>query len=189
MRLILKTTLAALGLTALATGAIAADRAIHVMHVALPDGSVEQIRYVGDHPPVVRLVPVRMMAMPMFQPTAFDRMFAAMDAQAGAMMQRAAMLANAAQQSGTMPDQASLAKLPAGTVQYSYVSTTSANGCTQTVRMTSDGGNHQPKVIRTSAGQCDSATMQPATAAGAKPAVRPAVVTNAGHEATPADTI
>jgi len=52
-------------------------------------------------------------------------------------------------------DQAALAKLPAGTVQYSFVSTSSGNGtCSRSVQMTSFGPNQQPKVVSQSSGDC-----------------------------------
>ena len=182
MRLMSKVLLAGLGCAALAGTAVAADNAVHVLNVAMPDGGVARIHYIGDTAPQVRFVPVAMPVVPvaMIDPSfaAIDRMMAAMDTQADAMMRQAAML----QQMPTTPMQhADLQKLPGGgTISYSYVSTTTANGCTQTVRMTSDGGSaDQPKVIRTSAGQYDQASMQPAVsdarAAPAKPV--PAVAT------------
>jgi len=169
MRLMSKVLLGGLATVALAGTAVAAEHAVHTMNVALPDGSVAKVRYVGDQAPEVRIVPVAVQAMPMpvvmIDPTfaAFDRMFAAMDAQADAMMRQAAMMA--AMPATTAPLQhADMQKLPAGTVSYSYVSTTSSNGCTQTVRMTSDGSSQQPQVIRTSAGKCDGAKAIPAVA-------------------------
>ena len=174
MRLMSKVLLGGLATAALAGTAVAAEHAVHVMNVAMPDGSIAKVRYVGDTPPVVRFVPVRavpVMPVAMIDPgfAAMDRMMAAMDAHADAMMPQAAMMA--AMPTTNAPLQhANMQKLPAGTVSYSYVSTTSSNGCTQTVRTTSDGSGAQPQVIRTSAGQCDGAKVSPAVANGAAPA-------------------
>lgn len=174
MRLMSKVLLGGLATAALAGTAVAAEHAVHVMNVAMPDGSIAKVRYVGDTPPVVRIVPVRavpLMPVAMIDPgfAAMDRMMAAMDAHADAMMRQAAMMA--AMPATNAPLQyADMQKLPAGTVSYSYVSTTSSNGCTQTVRTTSDGSGGQPQVIRTSAGTCDGAKVSPAVADSAAPA-------------------
>jgi hypothetical protein len=173
MRLMSKVLLGGLATVALAGTAVAAEH-VHVMNVAMPNGAIAKVRYVGDTPPVVRFVPVRAVpAMPvaMIDPSfaAMDRMMAAMDAHADAMMRHAAMMA-AAPATAAPLQHADMQKLPAGTVSYSYVSTTSSNGCTQTVRMTSDGSADQPQVIRTSAGTCDGAKVSPAVADSATPA-------------------
>ena len=175
MRPMSKVLIGGLATAALAGTAVAADHAVHVMNVAMPDGSVAKVRYVGDTPPQIRFVPVQAVSMvpvAMVDPSfaAMDHMFAEMDAQADAMMRQAAMLSQQAPATGAPLQQADMKKLPAGTVSYSYVSTTSSNGCTQTIRMTSDGSAQQPKVIRTSAGQCDNAKAMPAVADGAAPA-------------------
>ena len=154
-----------LATAALAGTAVAAEHAVHVMNVAMPDGSVAKVRYVGDTPPQVRVVPVRavrMVPVAMIDPgfAAMDRMMAAMDAQADAMMRQAAMMQQMPA-TGAPLQHADVQKLPAGTVRYSYVSTTSSGGCTQTVRTTSDGSSDQPQVIRTSAGKCDGAKVSP----------------------------
>ncbi|MGN6377179.1 MAG: hypothetical protein ACTHMG_16715 [Sphingomonas sp.] len=155
-----KAIVAGVATMALAGTAMAADHAIqtHVMNVALPDGSVAKVHYVGDQAPRIAVVPVAaMVPVAMVDPFAgFERMFAAMDAQADAMMRHAAMVSQMPAANAQL-NQAAIKKLPAGTVSYSYVSTTSSNGCTQTVRMTSTGGDQQPQVIRTSAGKCDAA--------------------------------
>ena len=174
MRLMSKVLLGGLATAALAGTAVAAEHVVHVMNVAMPDGSIAKVRYVGDTPPVVRVVPVRavpVMPVAMIDPgfAAMDRMVAAMDAHADAMMRQAAMMA-AMPATGAPLQHADMQKLPAGTVSYSYVSTTSSNGCTQTVRTTSDGSGGQPQVIRTSAGTCDGAKVSPAVADSAAPA-------------------
>lgn len=185
MRLMSKVLIGGLATAALAGTAVAAEHAVHVMNIAMPDGSVAKVRYIGDTPPQVRFVPIAVQAVPiaMIDPSfaAMDRMVAAMDAQTEAMMRQAAMLSQMPV-AGAPLQHADMQKVPGGTISYSYVSTTSSNGCTQTVRMTSDGSSQQPKVIRTSAGQCDNARAMPAVADG-KVAPTPAVAT----EAKPAD--
>lgn len=184
MRMLSKLIVAGVATVALAGTAMAAEHAMHTMKVALPDGSVARINYVGDHAPQVRIVPVatrQMVPVAMVDPgfADIDRMFAAMDAQADAMMQQAAAMSRMPAMPAAPLQHADMQKLPAGMVSYSYVSTTSSNGCTQTVRMTSNGSaDAQPKVIRTSAGKCDGAKMQPAvTDAKAAPKPAPAVDT------------
>jgi hypothetical protein len=174
MRPMSKVLIGGLATAALAGTAVAADHAVHVMNVAMPDGSVAKVRYVGDTPPQIRFVPVQAVSMvpvAMVDPSfaAMDRMFAEMDAQADAMMRQAAMLSQMPA-TGSPLQHADMKTVPGGTVSYSYVSTTSSNGCTQTVRMTSDGSGAQPQVIRTSAGKCDGAKVTPAVADGAAPA-------------------
>lgn len=174
MRLMSKVLLGGLATAALAGSAVAAEHAVHVMNVAMPDGSVAKVRYVGDTPPQIRVVPVRVVSMvpvAMIDPgfAAMERMMAAMDAQADAMMRQAAMLQQIPA-TGAPLQHADMKTVPGGTVSYSYVSTTSSGGCTQTVRATSDGSGNQPQVIRTSAGKCDGAKVSPAVADGNAPA-------------------
>jgi len=173
MRLMSKVLLGGFATVALAGTAVAAEHAVHVMNVAMPDGTIAKVRYVGDTPPQVHFVPVAVRAVPvaMVDPgfAAMDRMMAAMDAQADAMMQQAAMMARLPATAAPL-QHADMKTVPGGTVSYSYVSTTSSNGCTQTVRMTSNGSSDQPQVIRTSAGTCDNAKVTPAVADGVTPA-------------------
>lgn len=183
MRLMSKVLLGGLAAAALAGTAVAAERAMHVMNVAMPDGAIARIHYLGNTPPVVNVVPVAMRAVPMVpiamidpQFANFDQMMAAMDAQADAMMRQAAVMAQMPAASAPL-QQVDMHQVPAGTMSYSYVSTTSSNGCTQTVRMSSVGSANQPKVIRTSAGSCEgggAANTAPATihAVAEKPAAK-----------------
>lgn len=167
MRSISKLALAGLGLVAL-TGGAALAQEMHVMKVALPDGSAAHIRYAGDKPPQVAVVPVAqriavpiVLARPMASPFAdFDRVFADMDRRMAAMMQQARMLASQPVPSGKL-ETVNLGKLPAGTVRYSFTSTTTGNGsCTQSVQYISDGSAAQPRVVSQSSGDC-SATAKP----------------------------
>ena len=72
MRKSLGLVLAGLGPATLAGAALAASRDIHVMTVALPDGSTARVEYVGKVAPKVMLVPGP--SAPDFAPFAlFDR--------------------------------------------------------------------------------------------------------------------
>lgn len=153
-----KILLAGLGTCALAGSAIAAERATHVMNVALPDGSVAQVRYAGDTPPKIALVPVER-AIPVAlidSPfVGFDQIFADMDRQAAVMLQQAAALQAAAPTGGKI-DQAALKAMPTG-ASYSFTSYSSSNGgCTQSYQMTAYG-TAEPKVVSQSSGDCSKA--------------------------------
>jgi hypothetical protein len=145
-------------LLAAGTAAAAAGK-LHTMNVALPDGSVAQIEYVGDVAPRVMVQPVDAVPIAFVDPFAeFDRMAAAMEAQHRALMRQVAQMEQVSAQAGSSgADGITLVgNLPAGT-HFSYVSSnTDANGCTRTVEYSSDGGSQQPKVTKTSAGSCDA---------------------------------
>jgi hypothetical protein len=159
-------------LLAFGTAAVAADK-LHTMNVALPDGSVAQIHYVGDVAPQVSVQPVDAVPVAFVDPFAeLDRMAAAMEAQHQAMMQQVAQIERAAAQADTgAPGQVTLVgNLPAGT-HFTYVSsTTDANGCTRTVEYSSDGSNQEPKATKTSAGTCDAAPRNAAPITASAPA-------------------
>lgn len=186
-----KFRMAVLGGTAtllLAGAAVAASNDMHVMKVALPDGSVAQISYRGNVAPKVRISGgpgVAMQAEPiaLFDMAPFvemDRMAAMMDRQANiAMQQMAAFQREAAVGRAPQPLLTAGGKAPPGVVSYSYVSTTtSEGGCTRTVEWRSDGTGPQPKMTKTSAGSCadahDGAAAQPLKAGAPAPAAAPA---------------
>ncbi|MBO9623057.1 MAG: hypothetical protein J7500_10140 [Sphingomonas sp.] len=184
MRKISKLAGAGLGLILL-TGGAAAAQEMRTVKLAVPEGSVVQVRYTGDQAPQVSVVPMQRVAVPvvMADPIAarfaeFDRVFDEMDRQMAAMMQQAQMLARQPAAAGVRPDTASLARMPAGgTVRYTYVSTSSGNGtgCTQSVQMISYGAGAEPKVVSQSSGDC-SAVGNPVIKASAPPvpAAKPA---------------
>lgn len=131
----------------------------HILSVAMPDGTIEHIRYTGDTPPAVVFTPVRQAMVPVafdMAPFAdFDRIAAAMDRQMDAMLRQASAMASQPVGPDGKIDQVALAKLPAGTVQYSFVSSSSGNGtCSRSVQMTSFGPSQQPKVVSQSSGDC-----------------------------------
>lgn len=171
----------------LAGAAIAAARE-HVMTVALPDGAVAHISYQGDVAPKVRLEqarPGRIDFVPVATADPFaamQREFAAMDADFAAMMRQAATMQQRAAQmdaldaSGT-PHMVAFGRVPKGAVvHYSYVSTSSNGGCTTRVEYSSDGtSGAQPRMLKTSSGDCGGAVeakpAQPLMTSAPKPAV------------------
>jgi hypothetical protein len=190
MRLMVKAALAGVGAVALAGGAYAADKAVHTMKVAAPDGTVAQVQYVGDQAPRIEFVPVSRVAMPVADDPMFadfaniDRVFAAMEQQHRAMMQQmAAMEREMPVAADGRINEAALKSMPAGSVHYSFVSTTSGNGtCTQSYQMTSYGQGRQPKVEQHSSGDCTAMGQKPMPAV-ATPAPSPVKVIPAKAEA------
>jgi hypothetical protein len=186
MRLVRTAIIAGIASAALAGAAIAAQDGRQMMLIAHPDGTVE-------HVPVqqVRVVAVPAAPTDIFQ-AAFgpdsifaemDRMSAMMEAQSAAMMRQAAMMrAQAPAASGPGFVMTNAQGQPVGVMHYSFVSSsTDAHGCTQTISYSSDGAKaaDQPKVIRTSAGDC-------AAQAAPAPAIAPA--TRAPARVTPTTT-
>ena len=190
MRLFFKTLLGAGVLAAIAGTALAADRA-HVLRVAMPDGSIAQIRYVGDVPPNVVVAPAALVEAE--SPFAlFDRIAVEMDREADAMLRQAAAMRQAAPMMGDRLDRAALANMPAGAVSYSVASFSSGAGgtCSRSVQVTSLGSG-PAQVVERSAGDCTPmATRTPSPAAErATPAPPPVTAVNyAPAPATPKPT-
>lgn len=154
-------------------GAWAASARTHHMQVSLPDGEIVQVNYVGDVAPhvVVRPVaaaPVAVAGDP-FMATGFpgfgqmDRIFLDIQRQQAAMMQQVAAMQHDMAAHGAAL--ASTGQHPAGGTNWSYVSsTTTSNGCTQTVEWSQGAATRsadaQPQVIRTSSGNCDGAVKE-----------------------------
>ncbi len=110
-----------------------------------------------------------------------DRMAAMMAQQHRQMMQRVAQMqaqmadalkqAQSQTQTVAATNGAAPTSGPAnGVVQYSFVSTTNADGCTTSVQWRSDGSGAQPQVYKTSSGSCDARpeAAQPTRAAAPK---------------------
>ena len=159
---------AGIAAAALAGTAIAASPKTHVMNVPLPDGSVARVEYVGDVAPKVTIDqgarPARVGFGQRFDPFAdLDRLTASMQARHEAMLrQLAAMERNAGQAAavagGQSPGRLIVnGNMPAGSQFTMVQSTTDANGCTRTVRYSSDGSSQQPQKIETSSGKCGNA--------------------------------
>ena len=133
MRRVRTTVVAGIAAALVAGTAVAAARDNHWINVALPDGSVARIEYHGDVAPRVVVAPAPMsVAMPvdlfdMAPFAAFDRIAAEMDRQTDALMRQvAAMQAPVAGADGNV-DMAAFGKLPAGTMHYSFFSTSTGN--------------------------------------------------------------
>lgn len=193
MRAMAKLLLGAIGFVSIAGAGIAADR-VHVVDVALPDGSIGQLRYTGSVPPRVVMIPVAHVT-PMIDPfgggdpfAMLDHAAASMDMQVAAMLRQAAVAARSAS-AGIAT--AVAAHAPSGLVSYSYSSFSSTGdgkGCEQSVQMTSLAGGGPPQVVRRSSGDCSSmATRAPMPAAHhAAPAAPPSPVIPARYVPAPA---
>ena len=161
---------------ALAAGTALAETAkTHHMDVALPDGGTAHIEYVGDVAPKVTIDqgarPARVGFGQRFDPFAdLDRLTASMQARHEAMLrQLAAMERNAGQAAavagGQSPGRLIVnGNMPAGSQFTMVQSTTDANGCTRTVRYSSDGSSQQPQKSETSSGKCGNAEEKAAPA-------------------------
>lgn len=148
-----------------ASAGTAAAAEAHRMNVALPDGSVAQIEYEGDVAPRVIVVPATARSLAAYDPFAdFDRIAARMEAQRQAMLLRMAALQKAAAEAAAAQPggMTVVGNLPAGARYTMVSSTTDANGCTQTVRYSSDGSSETPQVTRASAGNCQAVPADPA---------------------------
>ena len=156
MRFVRTSIIAAVVSAALAGAAFARDHESRMMLVAQPDGTVEHI-------PVseVRLVTVPVDPVDMFE-AAFgaDSAFAEMERMAAAMETRtAAMVRAGSGKEGGDLVMTNAQGQPVGMKHYSFVSSsTDASGCTRTISYSSDGARaaDHPRVIRTSAGNCDA---------------------------------
>nr|WP_047169958.1 hypothetical protein [Sphingomonas sp. Y57] len=194
MRLVRTAIIAGVATAALAGAAFAAGDDNKVMLIAMPDGSVQHVRYRGDVAPQVVLVaapaPVSLFDAAFGPDSAFaemERISAMMEARSQAMMQQAAAMraempaAPAERGPGIVMTNAQ--GQPIGVMHYSFVSsTTSADGCTRTVSYSSDGasaagqGAGQPQLIRTSSGSCAPAgsAASPVTPTTSAPKAKPA---------------
>lgn len=184
MRKLRTALVAGIATLGLAGTALAASHDLHVMNVNLPDGSVARIAYAGKVAPKVEIQPVATDVFDAAFPdpvvaanfAGLDHMAAMLDAQSQAMMQQVAAMEQAAQnQMANAHFAAANAKAPASG-SWSYTVMTSSNGkdaCTQTVSWISDGASGQPKIQRTSAGDCDTVkrSTAPVPAAASKPVV------------------
>jgi hypothetical protein len=184
MRLTRKALLAGLASFALAGAAAAAGPGgHHVLNVALPDGAIAQIQYVGDTPPTLlvdRGPPAGWLAgFDGFDAAPFamlDRIAADMDRQFATLFHQID-LAAAPSAAGGVPglNLAAASSLPAGTMSYSFVSTSDGSGtCSRTTRVTSLGTGQAPKVESQVSGDCASAAAPAARVPAAQQAVAPA---------------
>jgi hypothetical protein len=197
-----KSTLAMLAGAGLVVGgvALAAEHNSHVMKVAMPDGSVAEIHYVGDVAPKVSIAPVSAASPILFlpadaaAPSLFDRIAADIDRQMDAMMQEVATMRAAPVRQNGQIDMAALKNMPAGSVHYSFVSWTNGKGsCSQSVQVTSYGQGQQPKIVQQNSGDCTKTGIAPIPAVTTTPAadakVTPADYAKPAAQPKPKDTI
>jgi hypothetical protein len=145
----------------LAGTAVAANRASHVMTVALPDGSTARVEYVGDIAPKVTVAPASPVAFGDLAPLpsfpGFDRIFEQMDRETEAMMRQAQQMARQPGAGGAVPYVASFGDAPAGVSSTTVVSYSNRNGtCTRTTQTVSQGAGKPPKVTTSVSGDCGS---------------------------------
>ncbi|HWT42908.1 MAG TPA: hypothetical protein VN152_09690 [Sphingopyxis sp.] len=168
MRKIRTAVFAGIAALTAAGSAVAATTDTRMMEVGLPDGSIAQIEYRGEFAPKVivtpaaRFVPVQWIApFEAAQFVRFDRIATEMRRQTEMMMQQVRALQPEPNALGKI-SLADFGPLPAGTVRYSFSSTSTGNGtCTRSVQVTSLGSGQQPKVVSKSAGDCDGADWAP----------------------------
>jgi len=166
--------LASVAALALAGTAVAASHDNHVMNVALSDGSVAHIEYVGDVAPKVTVQPGAPMddwaAAPFGQFAGFDRMMADMNRRTEAMIRQAQQMA---QQAGGVPGApivASFGSAPAGVTSTTVVSYSNGSStCTRTTETVSQGPGKPPKVTSSVSGECAGGT----SPGGARPSAAP----------------
>jgi hypothetical protein len=156
-------TLGLAGLTRLADAQPPSD---HVLTIQLPDGQVEQIRYAGDVPPRIMMLPAPAedVAQEVAGPSrddpfaALEQMSAAMDAQMASLMHQAQAMANR-----PIPDvdgmlRAGFGGLPTGGQGFSFVGNWTGSGvCTHSVTITSRGDGARPQVVSQTSGDCGTA--------------------------------
>ncbi|TZG27676.1 hypothetical protein [Sphingomonas montanisoli] len=199
MRFTRKTMIAGAAALSLAGAAYAADQHANVMKVQLPDGSIEEIHYTGDVAPRVVFAPVAAVDPASMLEAAFgadsvfaqmERMQAQMMAQHQAMMQQAATMAAQAPAADTNRlHMTSIGDAPAG-ASYTYISTTTTqNGCTQTIEISSKAGDKASQVHKTSAGDCTAAKAGATPAIETAPAARPAPAVKPVSAPAPVKTV
>jgi hypothetical protein len=174
-----KAVLALISTFALASAAVAAGakEEFHNLMIALPDGSVQHIRYTGDVAPQIVILPASSQLAPGGLFDAFDAPFAELDRvvadmnrQSDAMLRQAAMLSARAADGRAGLNQAVITDMPAGTVSYSFFSTTGGNGsCSQSLQVTSYGASQKPKVVSQSSGDCSKMMPKLVPTTGARP--------------------
>jgi len=172
---------AAIAVIGLAGAAVAEIKHSHVMQVRLPDGTLEEIRYAGDTPPVVRLQPGWAPAAYAWPADAFgagfpfaalERISAQMDREAAALLQQTRSLPGPLVEGPAGLTEVDLGKLPQGISGYSLVSTMSGGKvCTRTVQYGPSGSSGRLAAVSRTSGDCgDAAKASPSARAVSAPA-------------------
>lgn len=163
MRLVSKIFLAGAGAIGCASAATAAGHTTNVLRIAMPDGTVQRVRYTGDVPPRIVVIPAARRVVPVAivhpdfaaQFRMLDRMAADMDRRFTLARRQAAALASQRRAAGGPVRLVRAQGGPPGAVHYSFVSMSNgANLCSRTVQITSLGPNHPPKVVSQISGNC-----------------------------------
>ena len=167
----------ALGVAAAAVAgvAIAAAPATHRLDVALPDGGVVHVDYVGNVAPTVTVAtgdprgiwaPMAFPAMPDMRN--FDAMFQQLERQSRQIEQMARQIPAAPGM-----NVAAYGDMPAGSSSVSVISTSNGGvSCTRTTEVISQGAGKPPKVTTNVSGNCGAgpkAAPQAAPQAGSGP--------------------
>lgn len=127
------------------------------MTVRLPDGGLAQIQYSGNVPPRVSFAPQPLAAAydGAASPFAmFERISAQMDRDMDAFMSDVPMGRPLVNPDGML--NVDMRNVPAGTVQYSTVSTVGGNGnfCSRSVEITRAAPGERPHVVKHEFGDC-----------------------------------
>ena len=152
--------LGAAGLASAGAGELAKT---HTLNVRLPDGSVEQLRYVGDRPPQISF---RQAPDPFFSPgfdpvdldspfVALDRMSAEMDREAQAILDETPVWRDSAFGFPAPLALAHSGRLAPGARSFSVVSTLSGGHvCTRSVEAYASPDGGQPRIVTRTSGDC-----------------------------------
>ena len=135
----------------------------HVLTVRLPDGSLEQIRYVGDQPPRISIDD---QPAPVFSPrfesfgadspfAALDRMSAEMDREAAALWSETARLSDSTLLPSGDLTSVGFGNPPPGARSFSVVSTLSGGHmCTRSVEYSASPDGGRPRIVTRTSGDC-----------------------------------
>jgi hypothetical protein len=144
---------------ALVGTAMAAAPKTHQLDVALPDGSVAHIEYVGEIAPKVRIAPRRFAdgrapwALPVMSYGGFERIIDEMNRRMDEMIRGAHSTVR--QPTSTAPYVTSFGKVSPGETATTIVTVSNGTGsCTRTTHVESKGKNGAPKVTSNVTGQC-----------------------------------
>lgn len=141
--------------------ALAANKDTRMLNIALPDGSVAHVEYVGDVAPRVAAEPLQQFTrIQLLDP--FDvAPFAMLDQVSAMMDQQVEALTGQVRAPETQPfadnGKPALDALPNRTASYSFVSIDGNRSCTRSWQVTLSDKAEAPKVIATSSGDCADA--------------------------------
>lgn len=155
--------LGGLVVAALGTAAVSAQPGAktNVMNVALPDGSVAHVEYVGKVAPKVIVAPPSpadpvgfAFPVPLF--AGFERMVDDMNRQTEALLRQAQEMAHQpANSAAATPVVAAFGNLPSGQISTTVVSVSNGGTtCSRTTQVVSQGPGKPPKVTSSVSGQC-----------------------------------